>query len=172
VLTTEAFQVDFHRDRLERWYNWLADVGLVTFGLGLIPGVGQELKAATDAQAVLVAVGRSSLELDQLSSEVEDNAAALQQIVGRYEKVGQAANLSDRAADQNPPPPPPPAPDERSPEDGSGVKPPEGVPTTPPSEQPPGSPAQFVAPMQTSGGLGVGADRPRRVDLRKHLQWA
>jgi hypothetical protein len=152
VLNTEAFQVDFHRDRLDRWYNWLADVGLVTFGLGLIPGVGKGLKAAADAQAVLVAVGRSSQELDQLSSEVEENAAALQQLVGRYEKVGQAANLSDRGADQYPPPPPPPAPHERSPEDGSGAKPPEGVPTTPPSEQPPGSAAQFVAPMQTSGG--------------------
>jgi len=160
VLTTEAFQVDFHRDRLDRWCNWLADVGLVTFGLGLIPGVGQGLKAAADAQAVLVAVGRSSLELDQLSSEVEENAAALQQLVGRYEKVGQAANLTDLGTDQNPPQPPPPAPHERSPEDGSGAKPPEGVPTTPPCEQPPGSPAQFVSPMPTSGGSKGGSGSP------------
>src|SRR5882757_7298513 len=129
VLATEAFQIDFHRDRLDGLYNWLADVGLLTSALGLVSGVGKGLKAAADAQAVLVAVGRSSLELDQLSSEVEENAAALQQLVGRYEKVGQAANLSDRGADQYPPPPPPPAPHERSPEDGSGAKPPEGVPT-------------------------------------------
>lgn len=155
VLATEAFQVNFHRDRLDDWYNWLADVGLVTFTLGLIPGVGQGLKAAADAHAVFVAVSRSSLELQQLSSEVGANAATLQQLVGRYENVGQTANLSQAGGDQNPPPPPS-APDEQSPTDGPGDKHPEDAPTTAPSEQPPGIPGQFVAPTQTSGGSGSG----------------
>jgi hypothetical protein len=151
VLATEAYQVGFHRNRLDDSYNWLADVGLVTFALGLIPGVGQGLKAAADAQAVLVAVGRSSMELDQLSSEVEANAAALQQLVGRYEKVEQTANLSTTAEDKDPPPPPPPAPEERSSEDESKDTPPEGEPPAPPSEHTSGSPAQFVAPLAMAG---------------------
>jgi hypothetical protein len=153
VLATEAFQIDFHRDRLDGLYNWLADVGLVTFALGLVPGVGLGLKAAADAQAVLVAVGRSSLELDQLSSEVGANAAALQQLVGRYEKVEQTADLSQSVEDQGPPaplPPPPPEPSpeekpERSPEDESKDQPAEGEPPTPPPTRASGSPAQFVA---------------------------
>jgi hypothetical protein len=159
VLATEAFQIDFHRERLDGLYNWLADVGLLTSALGLVPGVGQGLKAAADTQAVLVAVGRSSLELDQLSSEVEANAAALQQLVGRYEKVEQTADLSQTVEDQDPPaPPPPPSPEpspeekpEPSPEDESKDQPPEGEPTTPPPERASGSPAQFVAPPAMGG---------------------
>src|ERR1700733_3670824 len=40
VIAEEAFQVGFHRGRLDDWSNFLADFGLVTFALGLIPGVG------------------------------------------------------------------------------------------------------------------------------------
>jgi len=155
VLATEAFQVGFHRDRLDDWYNWLADVGLVTFALGLIPGVGQGMKAAADAQAVLIAVGRSSSELHQLSSEVGANAAALHQLVGRYENVGQTANISQTGPDQNPPPPS--APHEQSPQDGPGDEHPDDTATTPPAEQPPGNPGQIVAPWRTSGGSGTGS---------------
>jgi hypothetical protein len=156
VLATEAFQIGFHRDRLDDWYNWLADVGLVTFALGLIPGVGQGMKAAADAQAVLIAVGRSSSEVHQLSSEVGANAAALQQLVGRYENLGQTANISQTGQDQNPPalPAPPSAPHEQSPKDRPGDEQPEDTAPTPPAEQPPGNPGQFVAPIPTSGGSG------------------
>jgi hypothetical protein len=150
VLATEAFQIDFHRDRLDGLCNWLADVGLLTSPLGLVPGVGLGLKAAVDAQAVLVAVGRSSLELDQLSSEVDANAAALQQLVGRYEQVEQTAELSQAVEEQDPPAPPPPPP-ERSPEDESKDQPPEGEPPTPPPTPASGSPAQFVASPATDG---------------------
>jgi hypothetical protein len=151
VLATEAFQIDFHRERLDGLYNWLADVGLLTSALGLVPGVGQGLKAAADAQAVLVAVGRSSLELDQLSSEVEANAAALQQLVGRYERVEQTADFSPTVEDQDPPAPPPPPPPEPSPEDESKDQPPEGEPPTPPPTPASGSPAQFVASPARGG---------------------
>lgn len=92
VLANEAQQIGFHRDRLDDSYNWLADIGLVTSALGLIPGVGRGLQAAADAHAVFVAVGRSSREIEQLSAELEVNAAALQQLVGRYETIEQAAN--------------------------------------------------------------------------------
>jgi hypothetical protein len=166
VLATEAFQVSFHRDRLDDWYNWLADVGLVTFALGLIPGVGQGMKAAADAQAVLIAVGRSSSEVHQLSSEVGANAAALQQLVGRYENLGQTANISQTGQDQNPPPPPAPpsAPHEQSPKDRPGDEQPEDTAPTPPAEQPPGNLGQVVAPTPTSGGSGsAGRSGPRAM---------
>jgi hypothetical protein len=159
VIATEAFQVNMHRDRLDDWYNWLADVGLVTFALGLIPGVGQGLKAAADAHAVLAAVGSSSLELHQLSSEAAANAAALQQLVGRYDDVAETAKLSPTGLDQSPPPPrpsrsaqpEPPASDvpgdvprDEQPDDG----------TTTPSDEPPG---QFSAPAPVGSGGGSGA---------------
>jgi hypothetical protein len=166
VLATEAFQVSFHRDRLDDWYNWLADVGLVTFALGLIPGVGQGMKAAADAQAVLIAVGRSSSEVHQLSSEVGANAAALQQLVGRYENLGQTANISQTGQDQNPPalPAPPSAPHEQSPKDRPGDEQPEDTAPTPPAEQPPGNLGQVVAPTPTSGGSGsAGRSGPRAM---------
>ena len=119
MIAEEAFQVGFHRDRLDDWSNFLADFGLVTFALGLIPGVGQELKATAELQAVLAAVGSSSTELYQMSSEAEANAAELQQLVGRYENVAQTANLSPTVVDPDPPPPPPPsAPPRQSPTDG------------------------------------------------------
>jgi hypothetical protein len=154
VLATEAYQIGLHRDRLDGLYNWLADVGLLTSALGLVPGVGQGLKAAADAQAVLVAVGRSSLELDQLSSEVEANAAALQQLVGRYEKVEQTADLSQPGEDQGPPAPPPAPPrHERSPDEESEDPSAKGEPGTPPPERAPGSPAQSVAPPALGGSV-------------------
>ncbi|MBB5163249.1 EspA/EspE family type VII secretion system effector [Mycobacterium sp. AZCC_0083] len=169
ALATEAFQIDFHRDRLDGLYNWLADVGLLTSALGLVPGAGLGLKAAADAQAVLIAVGRSSLELDQLSSKVEANAAALQQLVGRYEKVEQTADLFPAVEDQDPPaplpPPPEPSPEEkpeRSPEDESKDQPAEGGPPTPPSTSASGSPAQFVAsPSPTPPAAQVPASPAR-----------
>ena len=102
VLATEAYQIGFHRDRLDDSYNWLADVGVVTSALGLIPGVGRGLKAAADVQAVFVAVGRSSRELEQLSAEVEANAAALQQLVGCYETVEQAETDTEERQEGEP----------------------------------------------------------------------
>jgi hypothetical protein len=104
VLATEAYQIGFHRDRLDDSYDWLADVGVVTSALGLIPGVGRGLKAAADAQAVCVAVRRSSRELELLSAEVEANAAALQRLVERYEDVEQPAKASETGPDRDPPP--------------------------------------------------------------------
>ena len=161
VLAAEAFQVAFHRDRLDDWNDFLADVGLVTFALGLIPGVGQEWKAVAEAQAVLAAVGSSSLELYQLSSEAGANAEEIRQVVGRYEDVEQTANLSPTGANPDPlPPPPPQAPPEQPPIDGPSEEKPGNVPTTPPSPAPmpmPSSLGRSVPAMPTAGGSGSGA---------------
>jgi hypothetical protein len=142
ALATEAFQVGFHRDKLDDWYDWLADVGLVTFALGLIPEVGQGLKAAAEAHAVLVAVASSSVELYQLSSEVEANTAALRRLVGRYDDIAQTAKPARAEPDLEPlPPPPPSVAPEAAPSSGGA----------------PGASAPFVAPTRSPGGSGSGS---------------
>jgi hypothetical protein len=165
VIAEEALQVGFHRDHLDDWSNFLADFGLVTFALGLIPGVGQELKAAAELQAVLAAVASSSTELYQMSSEAEANAAELQQLVGRYENVAQTANLSPTALDPDPPPPAPPsAPPEQSPTDGQHHQQPGNGPTAPPTFFPsppapmsaPSGPVRSAPSMPAAGGSGSG----------------
>ena len=168
VIAEEAFQVGFHRDHLDDWSNFLADFGLVTFAMGLIPGVGQELKAAAELQAVLAAVMSSSTELYQMSSEAEANAAKLQQLVARYENVAQTANLSPTGVDPGPPPPPPPpqpsAPPEQSPTDGPHDQQPGNGPATSPTPTPsppapmpaPSGPVRSAPSMPAAGGSGSG----------------
>ena len=168
VIAEEAFQVGFHRDHLDDWSNFLADFGLVTFALGLIPGVGQELKAAAELHAVLAAVISSSTELHQMSSEAEANAANLQQLVARYENVAQTANLSPTGADPGPPPPPPPpqpsAPPEQSPTGGPHDQQPGNGPATSPTPTPtppapmpaPSGPVRSAPSMPAAGGSGSG----------------
>ncbi len=164
VITAEASQVGFHRDRLDDWSNFLADFGLVTFALGLIPGVGIELKAAAEINAVLAAVASSSIELYQMSSEAEANAAELQQLVGRYDSVAQAANLSATGVYPDPPPSPPPspssAPSEHPPTDGPHGQQPGNGSATPPSpstQMPaPSGPGRFAPSVPTAGGPGSG----------------
>jgi EspA/EspE family len=152
VIAEEAFQVGFHRDHLDDWSNFLTDFGLVTFAMGLIPGVGQELKAAAELQAVLAAVISSSTELYQMSSEAEANAAKLQQLTARYQNVAQTANLSPTGVDPGPPPPPPPphpsAPPEQSPTDGPRDQQPGNGPATYPTPT-----ASSPAPMPAPSGL-------------------
>jgi hypothetical protein len=164
VLATEAFQVNFHRGKLDDWSNWLADVGLVTYALGLIPEVGQALKAAADAQAVLAAVASSSLELYQLSSEADANAAAIQQLVGRYERVGQTSNLWSTSPDPGPPAPPPPGPSgpppsQKPPSDGPGDDQPDVDPAEPTTEEAPRE-DDPSAPAPSAPGLGGGGGSP------------
>jgi hypothetical protein len=154
VLATEAFQVGMHRDRLDDWYSWLADVGLVTVALELIPGVGRSLKAAADAHAVLVAVGSSSIELYQLSSEVDANAAALQQLVGRYGDATGAAAIAKMAPDQNPPAPSEPT--DPVPKDAPADERPEEAPV-PPTDEKPGPLGYLAAPQSRTSGAGSGA---------------
>ena len=168
VIAEEAFQVGFHRDHLDDWSNFLADFGLVTFAMGLIPGVGQELKAAAELQAVLAAVISSSTELYQMSSEAEANAAKLQQLVARYQNVAQTANLSPTGVDPGPPPPPPPpqpsAPPEQSPTDGPRDQQPGNGPATSPTPTPspparmpaPSGPVRSAPSMPAAGGSGSG----------------
>jgi hypothetical protein len=139
VIAREAFQVGYHRGKLDDQSNWLADVGLTTFKLGLIPGIGPAMKAAAETQCVIAAVGSSAMELASLSDEVSVNAAAVQGLVGQYEQAGRSTGDS---APMSPPPAPPGGPGE-DPKDG----PPDG------DEAPPGEPPG-EGPTNAPGGGG------------------
>ena len=80
VIAREALQIDFHRGKLDDRSNWLADVGVSDATmLGRVTGVGPAMTAALETQAVIAAVGSSSMELGALSDEVSTNAAAVRE---------------------------------------------------------------------------------------------
>ena len=147
VVAGEAFQIGYHRGKLDDQSNWLADVGRTTFALGLIPGIGPAMKATAETQAVIAAVGSSSMELASLSDEVSANAAAVQRLVGQYQAVADSTSVGLTA----PPPPPPPPGDsgEESPEGDGGDSPAPG-----PSEDIPGAPSGNGSSAPSSGGGG------------------
>ncbi len=79
VIAREAYQVAYHRDKLDDQSNFLADLSYVTMALGLVPGYGKAMKATVEAAAVQAALSICSLELYELSREANQNAAELQQ---------------------------------------------------------------------------------------------
>jgi hypothetical protein len=93
VIAREAYQVKYHRDKIDDQSNFLSDLSYVTVAMGLVPGVGKAMKAATEVAAVNAALDMCSLELYQLSREANQNAAELEQAIGRYEGVAQTAKL-------------------------------------------------------------------------------
>jgi hypothetical protein len=103
VIAREAYQVKYHRDKLDDQSNFLSDLSYVTLAMGLVPGVGKAMKAATEVAAVNAALDICSLELYELSREANQNAAELQQAAGLYEGVAQTANLNLTGTE--PPPP-------------------------------------------------------------------
>jgi hypothetical protein len=108
VIAREAYQVKYHRDKLDDQSNFLADLSYVTLAMGLVPGVGKAMKAATEVAAVNAALDICSLELYELSRETNQNAAELEQAVGLYEGVAQTAKLKLTGTQPLSPPPPPP----------------------------------------------------------------
>jgi type II secretory pathway pseudopilin PulG len=91
VISREADQLLATRARLADQSNWLAEVGLTTFGYGLVPGIGTAMKEAAEIQAVMKALNVCSEELAALTSEVNANAAAVQQLVGQYASAAEGA---------------------------------------------------------------------------------
>jgi len=105
VLAREAYQVRYHRDKLDDQSNFLADLSYLTMPLAFIPGVGKAMKYTIEAAAVNAALGICSLELYELSRESNENAAQLQQAVGLYADV--AGSVKVTGAEPAPTPPPP-----------------------------------------------------------------
>lgn len=84
VVAREAFQVDYHRGKLDDQSDHLSKLGYATGSLALIPGVGKALKAAVEMTAVNTALLISSTELASLASETGENAAELRRLAEEY----------------------------------------------------------------------------------------
>ena len=164
VLSREAFQINYHRDKLEGQYNFLGELSKYTFALQFIPRYGEAAKIAIELAAVQSALSASSVELYQLHSEVNQNAAELQQTVGRYSGVAHTAELS--GADFGGPPPPPPGspplhPIERSRRKHTSPTVPSSPPSrpTPPTDGAPLLSALPAPPVPSVGGTsGAGGE--------------
>ncbi len=107
VLHREAAQITLRRGYLDDQYNFLANTSHVTFPLQFIPRYGEAMKLAIEIGALQTALGESYHQMNRLQSEVAQNAAELQQAVGRYSGVADGAELPGAAAHFDPPPPPP-----------------------------------------------------------------
>jgi len=109
VLFREAAQITLRRGYLDDQYNLLADTSYVTFPLQFIPQYGDAMKMAIEIGALQTALGESYYQMNRLQSEVVQNAAELQQAVGRYSGVADDAELPGDAVNFDPPPSPPPS---------------------------------------------------------------
>ncbi len=89
LIATEASQLRTCRSTLDDQSNWLAEVGLMTAGYGLLPGFGIAAKETAELEAVSKALDACTAALQQLSGEVSANAAAVNQLVGQYSGVAE-----------------------------------------------------------------------------------
>lgn len=113
VLAREAGQVTATRAVLDDQSDWLADVGLVTMLVAATPFVGQGAALAMEIAAVTKALGACTMQLTELTQQVNSNAAEISQTAGRYgERSGRSgrSNMSKKTPDPNTPPPSPPPP--------------------------------------------------------------
>lgn len=154
VIAGEAFQVSYHRDKLDDQSDYLDSLGYATAGMALIPGVGKAMKAAFEIAAVNAALGICSFELYNLSRETGENAARLQQLAGEYSALTERKPAPPALVDTPPQPPSdnPPAPvptDERVPEQLPTADLPAPSPSIPQASGSTGSPA-VKAPAQPS----------------------
>jgi hypothetical protein len=147
VIACEAFQIKYRRGKLDDQSNWLADVGHTTYGLGLVPGIGPALKAVAETQAVIAAVGSSSMELASLSNEVGVNASAVQGLVGQYQEVSRSTGGSA----MSPPPAPPGGPGDDPTDRPDEEHSPAGDPT---EDDPTGTPPDGRSSAPAGGGGG------------------
>jgi len=93
VLSREAAQIAQSRDHLDAQCQFLADAGAVALGLQTLR-YGQAVTLAVEMAALQSALGHSCDQFNRLRSEVAQNAAELQQTVGRYAGVAEGAELS------------------------------------------------------------------------------
>ena len=107
VIAREAYQVAYHRDKLDDQSNFLADLSYVTMALGLVPGYGKAMKATVEAAAVQAALSICSLELYELAREANENAAELHQAVGLYAGAAETPPPTKTGSPSTPPPSPP-----------------------------------------------------------------
>lgn len=84
VIAREAYQIAYHRDKLDDQSNYLGDLSYLTWPLGLASGAGKAMKAAVELSAVSAALSICSAELYQLWQETNANATQLRELAGEY----------------------------------------------------------------------------------------
>jgi EspA/EspE family len=104
VLAREAYQVTYHRDKMDDQSNYLADLSWVTFALEFAGPSGRVIKYAVELAAVQAALSICSVELNDLSRETGENAAQLRQAVQLYTEAADGAQSTDDTDLFTPPP--------------------------------------------------------------------
>jgi hypothetical protein len=97
VLDREAAQITLRRGYLDDQCSLLAGTSHATSPLQFIPRYGEAMTLAIELAAVQTALGESCRQMNQLQSEVAQNAAELLQAVGRYAGIADGAQLADTA---------------------------------------------------------------------------
>ncbi len=152
VIYRESAQITLRRRFLDDQSNFLANTSYVTFPLQFIPRYGGAIKMAVELAALQTALGESAYQLYQLHSEASQNAADLQQALGRYGAVADGTELPSADMSFGLPPP---LPDGVAPTRWQGAG---GVPSAPPA--PPSGAGGAGAP---SGAAPGGAPAPEPV---------
>jgi hypothetical protein len=93
VLCREAAQIILCRGHLDDQSNFLAGTSVVAGPPQTAPRYGEAMKLGIEIAALQTALGESCRQLSRLHAEVTQNAADLQQAVGRYSSVADAAEL-------------------------------------------------------------------------------
>lgn len=104
VIAREAYQIAYHRDKLDDQSNYLGDLSYLTWPLGLASGAGKAMKAAVELSAVSAALSICSTELYQLWQETNENATQLRELAGEYSAL--TGERSPPDLDDVPPRPP------------------------------------------------------------------
>jgi hypothetical protein len=104
VLDREAAQITLRRGYLDDQCNLLARTSHATGPLQSIPQYGEAMTLAIELAALQTALGESCHQMNQLQSEVTQNAADLLQVVGRYAGVADDAELPGTAVSFDPRP--------------------------------------------------------------------
>jgi ESX secretion-associated protein EspA/E len=97
VLCREAAQITLRRGHLDEQCDLLADTGHAMSPLRAAPRSGDATTLAIELTALQTALAESYRQINQLQSEVAQNAADLQQAVGRYCAVADGAELTGAA---------------------------------------------------------------------------
>lgn len=95
VLSREAAQIARRRGSLDDQCGFLTTTSQVAFS----PQYGDAMNLTIEIAALQSALGESCHQINQLRSEVAQNAAELQQAVGRYASVADTAELPRLDAD-------------------------------------------------------------------------
>jgi hypothetical protein len=103
LLQREADQIALRRGYLDDQYDFLADAGHVMAPLQFVPRYGQAMALAVEIAAVQTSIGESRHQMSALQGEVAQNAAELQQTVGRYSGVADGAEVLSTANNFEPP---------------------------------------------------------------------